>query len=219
MPMMVGMQRNRLLVAIAAVLAIIGASAFIVFHDSGSSSAADQQGPSPVHWGFPLGVSGWAYPDKPFYFGLPAVINQDAQGRPARLDSVSLLNPSSGLRIVKLYTNRPNQQTITAVSASLPPRAGEKLYPFAGASVPASAVGEKHPPTVGLGIVMRGPKGPDSYSIDGVVLHYRVGSESYAVTIYDQAIFCTSANADHPTGHCAAPESHGVPKNPPGMGP
>ena len=134
--MIVSMRRTRWPVILGVglvLLAVIGAAVFLM----NRSSAAAAPNPGPITWGFPSGVSGWAYPDKPFYFGGAAVINHDPAGRPAILERVALLAPSNGLRIVKAYTTRPNQQTITGTDASLPPRAGETLYPFTGAKVPA----------------------------------------------------------------------------------
>jgi hypothetical protein len=140
--MIVSMRRTRWPVSLGVglvLLAVIGAAVFLM----NRSSAAAAPNPGPIRWGFPSGVSGWAYPDKPFYFGGAAVINHDPAGRPAILERVALLAPSNGLRIDKAYTTRPNQQTITATGASLPPRAGETLYPFTGAKVPAQPRGDE----------------------------------------------------------------------------
>jgi hypothetical protein len=215
--MIVSMRRTRWPVILGVglvLLAVIGAAVFLM----NRSSAAAAPNPGPITWGFPSGVSGWAYPDKPFYFGGAAVINHDPAGRPAILERVALLAPSNGLRIVKAYTTRPNQQTITATDASLPPRAGETLYPFTGAKVPAQPRGTKDPIAYGISLVLSGPATAKTHTFDGIILKYKIGHEQYQVTMYQQARICVTAHADNPTAHCEPPNEHGVPENPPGMG-
>jgi len=214
---MANMRQHRWPVIVAtslALLAIVGTALFL----SDRRSAANTPAPGPIHWGFPSGVSGWALPHQPFYFGGAAVVNHDPAGRPAVLQGVDLLNPSPGLKILDAYTTRPNIETVTATDESMPPRAGETLHPFQGARVPASPAEAKDPTAFGISLVLSGPADQRTHSFDGIVLRYKVGDEQYQVTMYQQARFCVTPHAHNPTGRCEPPEEHNVPDNPPGEG-
>jgi hypothetical protein len=206
-----------LVIAVVCVPAILG-GALLVFR---GGEGKPELTAGPIYWGFPNGTSGWSYPGKPFYYGLAEAVNVDPQGRPAVFEGVSLVNPSPGLRITKLYTIHLNDEPrISATSPVIPPATGERLYPFYGTTLAATRRTIKHKLTYGIGVVMQGPANRQEYNFDGLVLRYRIGETQYEVTMWDRARFCVAPDPFHPPFHCEVPPSgDNVPQNPAGMGP
>jgi hypothetical protein len=162
--MMVSMRRTRRPVTLGiglVLLAVIGAAVFLI----NRSSVAAAPNPGPIRWGFPMGRQRLGVPRQAVLGGAQSSTMTPPDGRPFS-NGPPCWRRRTGCESSS-HPTRPNQQTITATDASLPPRAGETLYTFTGAKVPAQPTGTKDPIAHGIGLVLNRPASAKTHTFDG----------------------------------------------------